>query len=67
MMSTSPAKHKSSHHHHHHHRDHHHTSGASAVLGAATKPPVNLSSYIKIQDNSKLLPRYSVGEYIIIA
>lgn len=61
-MSTSPSKHKSSHHHHHHHRDHHHATSATNIPSAVAKPPLNLSTFIKIQDNSKLLPRYSVGK-----
>ncbi|XP_031628150.1 transcriptional adapter 3-like [Contarinia nasturtii] len=59
-MSSSPAKHKSSHHHHHHHhRDHQHPSSSSGH--SSSKSMLNLSSYIKIQDSSKVLPRYSVA------
>ncbi|XP_055314395.1 transcriptional adapter 3-like [Sitodiplosis mosellana] len=56
-MSSSPAKHKSSHHHHHHHHHHHrehHHSGDTTI-----KPIMSLASHIKIEENSRRLPRYS--------
>lgn len=54
-MSSSPAKHKSS---RHHHREHHH-SGEITI-----KPIMSLASHIKIEDNSRRLPRYSHGKLI---
>lgn len=70
IMSTSPAKHKSSHHHHHHHhREHHHSTSSGGTSGYTSNPiqksTPNLASLIKIQDNSKLLPHYSVGRFSI--
>lgn len=67
-MSHSPGKHSKSssssshHHHHHHHREHHHSSSSHGSSSTFAKPLPNLSTHIKIQDNSKLLPRYSVGK-----
>ncbi|XP_031640197.1 transcriptional adapter 3-like [Contarinia nasturtii] len=54
-MSNSPAKHKSS--SHHHHRDHHHASST----GATTPKPMITLSFIKIQDNPKVLPKYAAA------
>lgn len=70
IMSTSPGKHKSSHHHHHHHhREHHHSSSSGGTSGYSStsiqKSTPNLASLIKIQDNSKLLPHYSVGKFLV--
>lgn len=64
-MSNSPAKHKSNHQHQPHREHHQSLTLASNSGGVATSKTLTNLSYIKNQDNPRLLPKYTAGEFKI--